>query len=245
MELPTQKIPAITVNPKYLILYGKEKTGKTSALAQLENNLIIDLEGGSTFIDAMAVQARTINDLGEIASAIRAKNKEVGHNFYKHITIDNATDLEEICLSYAATLYKQTIIGKNWTGTDVRTLPQGSGYLYLREAVLKVINMFKDLCDEFILVGHIRDSLIGKEGEERTERSLDLVGKLSGIVCRKCDAVGYMYRKGNECHISFEGGDDVTMGSRADHIRNKDIVISTMDENGNITTYWDKIYKQD
>lgn len=104
MELPTQKIPAITVNPKYLILYGKEKTGKTSALAQLENNLIIDLEGGSTFIDAMAVQARTINDLGEIASAIRAKNKEVGHNFYRHITIDNATDLEEICLGYAATL---------------------------------------------------------------------------------------------------------------------------------------------
>ena len=34
---------------------------KTSALAQLENNLIIDLEGGSQFIDAMAVQARSVN----------------------------------------------------------------------------------------------------------------------------------------------------------------------------------------
>ena len=67
MTLPTKPVPAISTNPKFLVLFGKEKTGKTSALAQLENNLIIDLEGGSTFIDAMAIQARTINDLGEIA----------------------------------------------------------------------------------------------------------------------------------------------------------------------------------
>ena len=104
LTLPTSKIPAISTNPQYLVLYGLPKAGKTSCLAHLENNLIIDLEGGSQFIDAMAVQARTINDLGEIAQAIRAKNTEVGHNFYKHITIDNATRLEDICMSYACTL---------------------------------------------------------------------------------------------------------------------------------------------
>lgn len=102
--LPTNKVPATSTNPQYLILYGLPKSGKTSAVAQLENNLIVDLEGGSKFIDALAIQARTINDLGEIAQAIRAKNEEVGHNFYKHITIDNATRLEDICMSYACTL---------------------------------------------------------------------------------------------------------------------------------------------
>lgn len=102
--LPTTKIPAVSIDPKFLILYGRPKAGKTSALAQLDENLIVDLEGGSTFIDAMSVQARSVNDLGEIASAVRAKNAEVGHNFYKRITIDNATRLEEMCLSYAATL---------------------------------------------------------------------------------------------------------------------------------------------
>ena len=102
--LPTTKIQATSTNPQYLVLYGLPKAGKTSAVAQLENNLIVDLEGGSRFIDALAVQARTINDLGEIAQAIRAKNEEVGHNFYKHITIDNATRLEDICMSYACTL---------------------------------------------------------------------------------------------------------------------------------------------
>ena len=60
--LPTTKIPAVSIDPKFLILYGRPKAGKTSALAQLENNLIVDLEGGSTFIDAMSVQARSVSD---------------------------------------------------------------------------------------------------------------------------------------------------------------------------------------
>lgn len=246
LTLPTSKIPASTTNPKFLVLIGREKVGKTSALAQLDNNLIIDLEGGSTFVDAMAIQCRTISDLGEAASAIRAKNKEVGHNFYRHITIDNATSLEEICLGYAATLYRQQPVGKNWTGTDVRTLPQGSGYYYLRTAVLKVIDMFKELCDEFILVGHIKDTIVDdpSTGEELTERSLDLVGKLAGMVCRRCDGVGYMYRSGNEVHIKFKADKNIAMGCRSDHLRNKDIVISEMDDEiGVLTTHWDKIFK--
>lgn len=243
LVLPTSKIPAVSVNPKFLIIYGRPKAGKTSCLAQLESNLIIDLEGGSQFIDAMAVQARTVNELGEIAQAIRAKNKEVGHNFYKHITIDNATRLEEICLSYAKLLYMQTPMGKNYKGDDVRTLPNGSGYMFIRQAVRKVIDMFKDLCDEFILVGHVKDVQIEQNGEELSEMALDLVGKLSAIVCGEADAVGYLYRKGNETHISFKGGDGTIKEARAPHLRGQDIIIATGNEDGTITTFWDKIYK--
>ena len=245
LVLPTSKIPAVSVNPKFLIIYGRPKAGKTSALAQLESNLIIDLEGGSQFIDAMAVQARSVNELGEIAQAIRAKNKEVGHNFYKHITIDNATRLEEICLSYAKLLYMQTPMGKIYKGDDVRTLPNGSGYMYIRQAVRKVIDMFKDLCDEFILVGHVKDVQIEQNGEELSEMALDLVGKLSAIVCGEADAVGYLYRKGNETHISFKGGDGTIKEARAPHLRGQDIIIATGNEDGTITTYWDKIYKDE
>ena len=242
--LPTQRIQAVSENPKYLILYGLPKAGKTSAVAQLDNNLIIDLEGGSTFVDAMSIQCRTINDLGEAAQAIRAKNQEVGHNFYKHITIDNATRLEDICLSFAATLYRKTELGKNWKGDDVTTLPRGAGYKYLRDAVKKVIDMFKELCDEFILIGHVKDSITEKDGEEVTAKEIDLVGKLGKIVCGMADAVGYVYRKGNETHISFKGGmDDTIMEARAKHIAGKDIIIATGDEDGNLTTHWDRIYK--
>ena len=216
---------------------------KTSALAQLENNLIIDLEGGSQFIDAMAVQARSVNELGEIAQAIRAKNKEVGHNFYKHITIDNATRLEEMCLSYAKLLYMQTPMGKNYKGEDIRTLSNGSGYMYLRQAVRKVIDMFRELCDEFVLVGHVKDVQIEQNGEELSQMALDLVGKLGSIVCGEADAVGYLYRKGNETHISFKGGDGTIKEARAPHLRGQDIIIATGNEDGTIITYWNKIYK--
>lgn len=243
ITLPTSKVPAVSVNPRFLIIYGRPKSGKTSALAQLENNLIIDLEGGSTFIDAMAIQCRNISDLGEAAQAIRAKNKEVGHNFYNHITIDNATRLEEICLSYAATLYRQSPVGKNWKGDDVRTLPNGSGYFYIRQAVRKVIDMFKELCDEFILVGHVKDVQIDNNGEELSEMALDLVGKLSAIICGEADAVGLVYRKGNETHISFKGGDGSIKEARAPHLRGQDIVIAEGNDDGSITTYWDKVYK--
>lgn len=243
LVLPTSKIPAVSTNPKFLILYGRPKAGKTSALAQLENNLIIDLEGGSQFIDAMAVQARSVNELGEIAQAIRAKNKEVGHNFYKHITIDNATRLEEMCLSYAKLLYLATPMGKNYKGEDIRTLPNGSGYMYLRQAVRKVIDMFRELCDEFVLVGHVKDVQIEQNGEELSQMALDLVGKLGSIVCGEADAVGYLYRKGNETHISFKGGDGTIKEARAPHLRGQDIIIATGNEDGTITTYWNKIYK--
>ena len=244
LVLPTTKVPATSTNPKYLIVYGLPKAGKTSALAQLEGNLIIDLEGGSKFIDALAIQARTINDLGEIAQAIRAKNAEVGHNFYKRITIDNATRLEDICMGYACTLYRKTELGKNWKGDDVTTLARGAGYKYLRDAVKKVIDMFKDLCDEFILVGHVKDSITEKDGQEVNAKEIDLVGKLGKIVCGMADAVGYVYRKDNETHISFKsGGDGTVMEARARHIAGKDIIIATGNDDGTITTYWDRVYK--
>lgn len=133
-------------------------------------------------------------------------------------------------------------MGKKYTGADVRQLPNGSGYLYLREAVKKVINMFKDLCDNFILVGHTKDKMINKEGEELTEMAIDLVGRLGDIVCGEADAVGYVYRKKNETIISFEGGDNSVREARAPHLRGQKIVIAESDENNNIKTYWDKIY---
>lgn len=240
--LPKEKVKAKVENPRFLIIFGKPKAGKTTLASKLDNNLIIDLEGGSEFLEALAVQARSVKDLGEIANAIREEIKSTGKKPYKYITLDNASRLEEICLSYAATLYRQTPMGKNYQGNDVRTLPNGSGYMYLQQAVRKVIDMFRDLCDNFILIGHLKDKMINKEGEELSEMSLDLVGKLANIICGEADAVGYVYRKKNETHLSFEGGDNSVREARAPHLRGKNIVIAESDDNNNIKVYWDKIY---
>lgn len=228
---------------RFVIFFGKPKAGKSSAMAALENNLIIDLEDGYKGLSALVVQARNINDFGDICRALQEEIKNNDGKYpYKYITIDNATRLEEMCMGYAITLYRQTSIGKNYQGTDIRTLPNGSGYLYLRQAVKKVIDMFRGLCETLILVAHTKDKQINFEGQEVNEMTLDLTGRLGDILCGEADAIGYVYRKKNKTIISFEGGENSVREARPTHLRGQKIVIAESDENNNLTFHWDKIF---
>lgn len=243
LVLPKEKsVPKIN-NPKFLILAGRPKAGKSTLMTALEDNLIIDLEDGYQALSALVVQARSINDFAEIANALKTEiNNNEGKFPYKYITIDNATRLEEMCLSYATQLYRQTPMGKNYQGTDVRTLPNGSGYMYLRQAVRKVIDMFRGLCETFILITHTKDRQINFEGTEVNEIAIDLAGKLGDILCGEADAIGYVYRKKNETIISFEGGEGTVREARANHLRGKKIVVAESDDDNNITFHMDKIF---
>ena len=42
--LPTEKVKAKVKNPRFLILFGKPKSGKTTIASQLDSNLIIRSE---------------------------------------------------------------------------------------------------------------------------------------------------------------------------------------------------------
>lgn len=102
-------------------------------MAGLENNLVIDLEGGYEALEALVVQARSVRDLGEISAAIKAQihTDEQGKVVYPYrfITIDNATRLEEMCMPLAISMYQATPMGKGFKGNDLRILPQGAGYI--------------------------------------------------------------------------------------------------------------------
>ena len=241
--LPKEKTIPVKNSMRFVIFFGKPKAGKSSAMAALENNLIIDLEDGYKGLSALVVQARNINDFGDICRALQEEIKNNDGKYpYKYITIDNATRLEEMCMGYAITLYRQTPMGKNYQGTDIRTLPNGSGYLYIRQAVKKVIDMFRGLCETLILVAHTKDKQINFEGQEVNEMTLDLTGRLGDILCGEADAIGYVYRKKNETIISFEGGENSVREARPTHLRGKKIVIAESDENNNLTFHWDKIF---
>ena len=244
LVLPTEKIKSKVENPRFLIIYGKPKSGKTTLVAELEDNLIIDLEGGSEYMNALSIQARSVEDLGEIANAITAKIKETSKKPYKYITIDSATVLEEISKPLALKLYQQTPMGKLYKD-DILKLPNGGGYYYLREAFDKIITMFKNLCETLILIGHCKDTLINKDGKEMSEMSLDLSGKLARITLASADAIGYCYRNKNKTMLNFKGGDDFILGARAPHLREQEFVIAESDEDHNITVFWDKIFLQE
>lgn len=240
--LPKEKSNPSTCNPRFAIFFGRPKAGKSSLMASLENNLIIDLENGYQALSALVVQARSINDFAEIVKSIREEIAQTGKQPYKFITIDNATRLEEMCMSYAITLYKATPQGKNYNGSDIRTLPNGSGYMWLRMAVKKVIDSFKGLSEYLILIAHTKEKQITVEGQEMSEMTLDLTGKLGDILCGEADAVGFIYRKKNETIASFEGGENTVREARATHLRGKKIVVAESDDNNNITFHMDRIY---
>ncbi len=46
IELPTERKKVENYNPKLIILFGLPKSGKSSIVASLDSNLIIDLEDG-------------------------------------------------------------------------------------------------------------------------------------------------------------------------------------------------------
>lgn len=255
--LPTERRKATDYNPRLLVLFGKPKSGKSSLMASLENNLIIDLEDGYRALDVMCVQARSARDIFNVKAAIEEKNQENGGEpFYRFITIDNATRLEEMSLPYAAALYRQTSMGQSWgymkdkignivkdpkTGkyipdpkADVRQLPNGAGYLYMRQALKEMINMFKPLCDTLILVCHVKDKQIKKNDEETTEMAVDLAGKTGDIICGEADAIGYVSRQDNKTFITFKGGDNTIRGSRPLHLREKVFCVAESDPEGNL-----------
>lgn len=241
IELPTKPIAPTVIDPRFLILYGKPKSGKTTIVAAMPDTLIIDLEGGTQYLPAVAVQARTIQDLREIAAAVREKIVD-GKFPYKRLVIDNATRLEELCLPLALAKYQKEPQGKNFRG-DIRTLPMGGGWFYVREAVKEVTESFKVLCEQFILVGHVKDKMINRDGKELSEMELDLAGKLGQIMCGLADAVGLVYREKNQTIVSFKGGEGGVLEARQEHLKGKNIVLAESDESNNITVYWDRIFK--
>jgi len=239
ITLPSKKVKAERVNPKRLVIYSKPKTGKTTAFAGLEDNLLIDLENGSDYVDALKVKANSLKDL----IAIGKKVKDAGKP-YKYVTIDTVTALEEMVMPLAIEKYKSTPMGKNYDGNNVLSLPNGAGYLYIREAFFEVLKFIDSLADCIILSGHIKDKQVDDKGELVMSANIDLTGKIKSLLCANADAIGYMFRKKNQVIINFKTNDEVTCGARPEHLRNAEIVISESDDEGVITTNWDKIYKK-
>ncbi len=234
--LPTSKIPAVTKSPELLILFSAPKVGKTTLVAQLENNLIIDLERGSNFVEALKIQAKNTTDIHNICEEIKKAGKP-----YQYITVDTATALEDLCLPLALKLYQGTPMGRTYTD-NVLNLPNGAGYKYLRDAFDIMIDKIRECAPRVILLGHVKDKIVEKVGKEVNAKELALTGKLSSIICSKADAIGYLYREENKCWVTFETQNELVCGARPEHLRNKVIVLSEQDATGKTKAYWDRVF---
>lgn len=243
--LPTTKVAPETKSPKNLIIFSKPKTGKTSLLATLDDCLILDLEGGTKYLNAMKVEAKSFEDIKAIGQAIKEAGKP-----YKYIAVDTITALEDMIIPYAEILYSKSPMGKNWFNPgggkekygNILGMAEGAGYFWTRQAFTKVIDYIQTWAPRVIFIGHVKDTQLEKAGSTFSSMDLDLTGKLKRITSSNADAIGYLYRKGKKNILSFNTNDEVACGARPEHLSNQEIVVSEVDENGNYITYWDKIY---
>jgi hypothetical protein len=236
IELPKVKIPASVHSPRRLLIYSKPKVGKTELISKLDNCLILDLEGGTDGIDALKINIESLDHLKAVCDQIIAEGKP-----YKYIAIDTVTKLEDMCLSLALKLYKDTPMGASFKGLNVLHLPNGAGYQYLRDAMALVIQKIEKCANRVIYLGHIKVKSIEKNGKEVMASDIDLTGKIRSSFSADSDAIGIMYREANKNIISFNTKDEVICGARFPHLKNAEFPISEMVDN-NLITHWDKIY---
>lgn len=247
--LPTSIIPAEVKSPENLIIFSKPKMGKTTLISKLKDCLLLDLENGSNYVDALKIKASSVKEIIEIGKAIKAAGKP-----YKYIAIDTATALEDMCVLYAEELYAKSPMGKYWfTGKDgnpspksqygnILNLPEGAGYKWLRDAFEKVLNYIKTWAPRTIIIAHIKDTQLDKQGVTFNSSDLDLAGKLKRICASKSDAIAYMTRKGKQTILSFKSSEEIACGARPEHLKGKEIVIAEEDETGEIEVFWERVF---
>lgn len=237
-ELPTAKIPAATQDPKYLILFGLPKVGKTTILSTLDNNLILDFEQGTTYVDALKVQINSLKELKECIKAIKEAGKP-----YKYITIDTITAVEEMAKPLALQMWQNSpLYTTKYEVKDITQVPQGAGYSFWRQAIEAIIDLIASATDNIILCGHVKDAALA-ENVAGSIKQLDLTGKVSRILSARSDAIGFVHRDedSNLC-INFGQSGEILTGARPKHLANKDIIVAEHQEDGTFVSHWERIY---
>lgn len=256
--IPLKPIGPEEQSPSNLIIFSKPKVGKTTIVSKLPDCLILGFEKGSKFITGLKIEVESIDHLKKIAAEIKQYKEEHGKSPYKYVAIDTATALEEMGAVYGEYLYSKTLPGKNWFKKDsdgklaadsgkkkygnLESMPDGAGYRFIREGVMQLINIIKTFAPRLIILAHIKEIYLDKDGVTFTTSDLDLGGKLKRIITSSSDAIGYLYRKGNKNILSFKTKEDVACGARPAHLRNKEVVISELLENDEFVTHWNEIY---
>jgi hypothetical protein len=234
------------LNPKDMIIFGKEKCGKTTILSELPNCLIIDTENGSAMVEAMAVQVpkgvgpvTKMNWLKQVANQLKTEPHP-----YEYIAIDTLTEVDEWSEWSGTYRYMNTPQGASFNRVkdakgnpikygemldptsdeyeSVHTIGEGFGYRWSRNEMMDIYNMFTDIpgikCTIFVC--HIEDKYLGnKDADAVREEQLALTGKIRKMLPRKVDVIGYVYNDKGTIKVSFTTNEEKVGGTRAKHLR--------------------------
>ena len=138
---------------KYLLLYGKPKTGKTTMASRFPKNLLIAFEKGYNAIDG--IKAVDINKWSEFRQVLRQLEKPEAQAMYDTITIDTTTIAYEQC--------EQFVCAQNGV-QSIREIPWGQGWTLTKKEFESCLRKITMLGYGLVLISHI---------ETRKEKTTD------------------------------------------------------------------------
>ena len=138
---------------KYLLIYGKPKTGKTTMASRFPKNLLIAFEKGYNAIDG--IKAVDINKWSEFRQVLRQLEKPEAQAMYDTITIDTTTIAYEMC--------EQFVCSQNGV-QSIRDIPWGQGWTLVKKEFETCLRKITMLGYGLVLISHI---------ETRKEKTAD------------------------------------------------------------------------
>jgi hypothetical protein len=138
---------------KYLLLYGKPKTGKTTMASRFPKNLLIAFEKGYNAIDG--IKAVDVNKWSEFRQVLRQLEKPEAREMYDTITIDTTTIAYEMC--------EQFVCSQNGV-QSIRDIPWGQGWTLAKKEFESCLRKITMLGYGLVLISHI---------ETRKEKTAD------------------------------------------------------------------------
>lgn len=129
---------------KYILIYGKPKTGKTTLASRFPKNLLIAFEKGYNAIDG--IKAVDINKWADFKLVLRQLEKPEAREMYDTITIDTTTIAYEMC--------EQFICSQNGV-QSIADIPWGGGYSATKKEFEKCLRKITMLGYGLVLISHI------------------------------------------------------------------------------------------
>lgn len=173
---------------KYILIYGKPKTGKTTLASKFPKNLLVAFEKGYNAIDG--IKAVDINKWADFRLVLRQLEKPEARKMYDTITIDTTTIAYEMC--------EQFVCAQNAV-QSIRDIPWGQGWTLVKKEFESCLRKITMLGYGLVLISHI---------ETRKEKTADdsEIEILAPSMPKRCyevvnqivDIIGYIATEWND-----------------------------------------------
>lgn len=257
---PERRTAPLRTNPQSLLLYGGWKIGKTTAVAQLPDTLILELQpGGADFVGNCWAMEITKKELLVQVLDDLAKKRATGKSAAKRIAVDYLGILDEWLFEFALEAFFDTPRGRPYKAgekaiKEIIDLPgeRGSpGWAWYREQLSIIHHKMLMAADEIIYIGHTREARNTKESGEVASIDIDVTGgKGRRLFCGQSSAIGFMFRRRqivegaeeDQLVITFKTSETTVCGSAPPHLSGKEFVVGRS-RNGQPPVFdWKEIY---